>query len=94
MPTLIILVAGLIVSFAAVPLQNTEWAEGFRSEITAEGGEEELGEEGEMAGGIIMVIGPLLKVTILMGIGVGLTSLVAWIIRRLRRTVSAEPTAS
>lgn len=30
-PTFITLLAGLIVSLAAVPLQNTDWAEGFRA---------------------------------------------------------------
>lgn len=92
-PTLIILAAGLIVSFAAVPLQNTEWAEGFRTESGEERGEEGFGAEGEMPGGIIMVIGPLIKVTILMGIGVGLTSLALWIIRKIRRALGAQPAA-
>lgn len=89
-PILIILAAGLIVSFAAVPLEDTAWAEGIRTEASAAGGAEGFGDEGEMPGGIIMVIGPLIKVTILMGIGVGLTSLGAWIIRRIRRVVNAE----
>ena len=75
-PTLVILVAGLIVSFAVVPLQDTEWAEGFRTEVGAEGVEEGFGEEGEMPGGAIMVILPLIKVSILMGIGALLTALV------------------
>ncbi|MEM7134208.1 MAG: hypothetical protein AAF702_48510 [Chloroflexota bacterium] len=82
-PTLIILLAGLIVSFAAVPLQNTEWAEGIRTEV-GEGAEGAEGE-GSPPGGIIMIIAPLLKVTILMGIGGLLTALVLWIIGKVKR---------
>jgi len=107
-PTLIILVAGLIVSFAALPLQNTEWAESFRAGVgesgdgvAAEGAEgveviadgQEDGQEGDAPGGIIMVIGPLIKVTLLMGIGGLLTVLVLWIIRMVRRTGSGSSEA-
>lgn len=91
-PTLIILLAGLIVSFAAVPLQNTEWADGIRTGFSEDGegsereeadGERAVGEEGR-PGGVIMIIGPLIKVTILMGIGGLLTALVLWIIGKVK----------
>lgn len=86
-PTLIILFAGLIISFAAVPLQSTEWAEGIRAEADghSEGSEGE-GREGPsegLLGSVLMVILPLVKVSLLMGIGVLLTTLVSWIIRRI-----------
>lgn len=88
-PTIIILLAGLIVSFAAVPLQDTEWADGFRTEVgeRGEGVEAEGAEsrEGGQPSGVLSVIGPLIKVTILMGIGGLLTALVLWIIGRIKR---------
>ena len=97
-PTLIILLAGLIVSFAAVPLQNTEWAEGFRTGVSESGGGVEAegaegsegGEEDSAPGGVLIVIGPLIKVTILMGIGGLLTALVLWVIRMARRIGSGR----
>ncbi len=83
MPTLLILIAGLIVSFAVVPLQSTEWAENFRAESGEGGGE---GFEGEGAPPMaLLIILPLVKVSLLMGIGGGLTALVLWIIRRVKR---------
>jgi len=86
-PTLIILIAGLLISFAAVPLQNTEWAEGMRAEADEHNeGSEAEGREGPpegLLGGVLMVILPLVKVSLLMGIGVLLTTLVSWIIRRI-----------
>jgi len=87
-PTLIILLAGLLISFAAVPLQNTEWAEGMRAEADGhnEGAERE-GREGPpdgLLGSVLMVLLPLVKVSLLMGIGVLLTTLVSWIIRRIK----------
>ena len=96
-PTLIILLAGLIVSFAAVPLQNTEWAEGFRTGVSERGeGVEAAGAEGSEGGqpsGVFMVVGPLIKVTILMGIGGLLTALVLWIIRMARGSGSGRSEA-
>ena len=100
-PTLIILLAGLIVSFAAVPLQNTEWAEGFRTGVSERGeGVEAAGAEGSEGGqeggtpsSALMVVGPLIKVTILMGIGGLLTALVLWIIRMARGSGSGRSEA-
>lgn len=98
-PTLIILLAGLIVSFAALPLQNTEWAEGFRTGVSergevseAEGVAGNAGgeEEGEPSGGVLIVIGPLIKVAILMGIGGLLTALGLWTIHIARGSGKAR----
>ena len=92
-PTLIILVASAIVILAALPAANTDWAEGIRSNSherheRGEAGQEfEEGEGGEGSegrprpSGVLMIVGPLIKVTILMGIGGLLTALVLWIIR-------------
>jgi len=92
-PTLIILIAGLIVSFAVVPLQNTEWAESLRVE-SSEGGEPEGFGDGENAPPMaLLIILPLVKVSLLMGIGGGLTALVFWIIRRVKR-IRAGPAAA
>lgn len=86
-PTLIILIAGLIISFAVVPLQDTEWAESIR--MSAGGFDENFEEdgmsEGESFSRIAMVIFPLIKVTLLMGVGGLLTALVLSIIRIIKR---------
>ena len=85
-PMLIILVAGLVVSFAAIPLQNTEWAENMRTEVGAEGEERaDFAEEGGPPNSSLMIILPLVKVTVLMGIGGALTALVLWLIRLFKR---------
>ncbi len=89
-PAIVILLAGLIVSFTVVPLQNTEWAESTRAGRSESGkGVEapgvEVREEGDPLGGILMVVGPLIKVTILMSIGGLLTALVLRIISRIKR---------
>lgn len=98
-PTLIILLAGLLVSFAAVPLANTEFAEGVRGDLAAEStgpaatdGESTEGgstEEEAPLSGVVLLL-PLVKVAALMGIGVGLTTLVTRIIRRFR-TATPKP---
>ena len=94
-PTLIILVASAIVILAALPAANSEWAEGIRnnSRDQREGQQFEEGEGGEggegreaaegrgRPSGVFMIVAPLIKVTILMGIGGLLTALVLWIIR-------------
>lgn len=85
-PILIILVAGLVVSFAAVPLQDTDWAENMRMEVGAEGEERaNFTEENSPPNSSLLVILPLVKVTILMGIGGALTALVLWLIRVFQR---------
>lgn len=68
-PTLIILLAAAVVCVAFLPLAGTEWADGFRLTTDV------VQEEGVPAGGIIMIVGPLIKVAILMGIGALLTAL-------------------
>ena len=93
-PIVIILAAGLIVSFAAVPLENSEWAESIRAESSAGGEEEGLDGEGELPNGAVLVILPLIKVTILMGIGAGLTAFVLRLIRTFRSPTGARETTS
>jgi len=65
-PVLIIIAAAALIVVLALPLASTEWAESFRpaGEIGSES--ELLAEEGVSGLGIIMVIGPLIKVTIFM----------------------------
>lgn len=105
-PALIILLAGLLVSFAAIPLQNTAWAENTRAEVGSEGGVgEALGEEGEpssevsgeipsgVPGGVLTMILPLVKVIIFMGIGGLLTALALWIIRLFMRPQAKASTS-
>ncbi|MCB0132681.1 MAG: hypothetical protein KDD78_17585 [Caldilineaceae bacterium] len=92
-PTLIILLAGLVVSFAALPLANTEWAEGFRTDVGEEqpaaqegAGQAEAGEP--QMGGVATAILPVVKVMLFMGVGVLLTMLGRGIVRlagRFRR---------
>ena len=97
-PTLIILLAGLIVSFAALPLANTEWAAGFRTDMGEEqptnqaGSGQAAGRQAEAGepemGGVATAILPVVKVMLFMGVGVLLTMLGRGIIRlagRFRR---------
>ncbi len=87
-PTLIILLAGLLISFAAVPLANTDFAEGFRSGSTAEIAEAEpVGEEEVALSGALLLL-PLVKVAVIMGIGAGLTTLVTRGVRRISGATS------
>lgn len=87
-PTLIILVAGLVVSFAALPLANTEFAEGIRGDSTVEStgaeatGAEPAEEDVALSGALVLL--PLVKVAAFMGVGAGLTMLVTRLIRRIR----------
>lgn len=63
-PIVAITIAAAIVMLLIAPLEATEWANGFRGGVTA------VGNEGFEAGtgGITMIIGPLIKVTLLMGV--------------------------
>lgn len=63
-PILAITIAAAIVMLLIAPLDATAWADGIRGSVTAVGGE---GSE-ELPGGIIMIIGPLIKITLLMGV--------------------------
>lgn len=93
-PTLIILLAGLIVSFAVVPLQNTEWADTIRAaaSVDVEANEGFEGEDAPTTGALMMLL-PLVKVAIFMGVGAALTALIAWIIRLFKRTPSRAATS-
>ena len=87
-PMLIILVAGLLVSFAALPLANTEFAEGVRGRArdgaATENVDAQTATEEEVALSGLLLLLPLVKVALLMGVGAGLTALVLWIIRKFK----------
>lgn len=90
-PALLILFAGLIIGFAAVPLENTEWAESIRAGVGIGGeGGEGLAGEGQSPASVVALIGPLIKVAALMGIGALLTALGLWLIRMVRQTGSGR----
>ena len=74
-PSIIILIAAALVIFAALPLASTEWADSFRveNELSSNSEREAIEQEGENAPAILMVILPLIKVTIFMGVGALLT---------------------
>lgn len=90
-PTLIIIVASFVVVFAFWPLENSSFADGFRTgEVVAgEGGEEPFGENGRLTGAAALL--PLIKVAALMGIGVLFTAIgtgIARFINRMRTPAS------
>ncbi len=90
-PTVIIIVAAFIVIFAFWPLENTSFADGFRTggEI-AETAEEGFGENGRLTGFAALL--PMIKVAALMGIGVLFTAIgtgVARLINRFRSSPAA-----
>lgn len=95
-PTVIIIVASFLVIFAFWPLENSSFADGFRSGevVDAEGGEaageeEGLGENGRLTGATALL--PLIKVAGLMGIGVLFTAIgtgIARLINRMRTPAS------
>ncbi len=75
-PTIIILLAAALVVIAALPLAETEWANSFRVENELGDSSEPFEREGENAPAVLMFILPLVKVTIFMGVGVLLTTLI------------------
>ncbi|KAA3665413.1 MAG: hypothetical protein DWQ04_00750 [Chloroflexi bacterium] len=87
----IILLAGLVVVALALPLSNTEWAEGLRTEtgVVEEGFSAEEGasvgeEEGrEMSSGVMLVM-PIMKQVFMMGIPGLITLGVLKLTRRFR----------
>lgn len=91
-PILLITIASAIIMFAIAPLDSSEWAEGIRSGFNAEEGEGVQGEDGP-PGGIFRFVGPLIKITILMGIPGLITVGVRNLIRRLsnRSAAGAAP---
>ena len=66
-PIILIIIASTIIMLAIAPLDSSEWAEGMRADFSAET-ESEPSADGERPSGIFMLIGPLIKITILMGI--------------------------
>ncbi len=75
LPIVIIIVASALVVLASMPLAQTEWADDMRGEFVGEGAESDNAGEGEAPPdmGVLIYIAPLIKVTLLMGIGAGLT---------------------
>ena len=69
-PILAITIASAVVMLLIAPLEATEWAAGIRAGLSAEGTE---AIEGGAPSGLIAIIGPLIKITILMGIPALLT---------------------
>lgn len=87
-PIVLIMIASMLVMFAIAPLDSSEWAEGVRADFLTEGGEDEPFADGEGPPGILLIIGPLLKITFLMGIP-GLITL--GILRLVRRFGKRSP---
>lgn len=89
-PTLIILAAAALVILVSLPLAQTDWANGLRTSFEAQEGGEEIatveGGEAESADmGALIYIAPLIKVTILMGVGGLLTILALGVIKLISR---------
>lgn len=78
-PIVMITIASAIVMLLLAPLDATAWAEGFRGGASAENTE-------AFDGGfsIIMIIGPLIKITIIMGVPALITLGVRRLIGRAR----------
>ena len=92
-PIVAIIIASALVMFAIAPLDSSEWAESMRAEFSAEGGEDEPFAEGEGLPGVLLIIGPLLKITFLMGIPGLITLSILRITRRFgkRSPAGAAP---
>jgi len=91
-PTIIILVASLIMTLAILPLANTEFADGIRADAITEGegGEE---EPGDMPSAVRYVIG-FIKEFLLMGVAGLITYTILRIVRhfsRKRKKVEITP---
>ena len=81
-PILAITIAAAIVMLLLAPLDATEWANGFRVGVPA------VGNEGfeNSPDGITTIIGPLIKVTLLMGAPALMTLGARSLIRRSRKS--------
>ncbi len=62
MPILIIGLVSALLTFAMLPLAETEWAEGIRTAFRA------ADQERERPGRIFLMVAPLLKVAVFMGV--------------------------
>lgn len=84
-PALILIIAALIVAFASILLENTEWAEGIRAGFeagdSAAAAEVASSEAGPPDIDVAIYFLPLLKVLLFMGIGAFFT----WLARRIIR---------
>ncbi len=79
-PIVLITIASAIVILAIAPLDGSAWAEGMRAGASAEGG-----EALDQLSGIIRFIGPLIKITLLMGVPGLITLGVRRAVRRVRK---------
>lgn len=96
-PIVAIIVASAIVMFAIAPLDSSEWADSMRGEFSAEaeGRDGEPFAEGEGGpSGILRFIGPLIKITILMGVPGLITMGILRITRRFGQRSPAGATPS
>lgn len=80
-PILAITIAAAILMLLIAPLDATTWAAGFRVDVVAVARE---GLEGDAPGGIAAIIGPLIKITLLMGVPALITLSVRNLIGRKR----------
>lgn len=82
---LILIIAALVVAFASIPLQNTEWADGIRAGFetgeTVADAESAVGEAGSSDIGVAIYFLPLVKVFLFMGVGAFFT----WLAKRIIR---------
>ena len=83
-PVVIILLAAALVILLVSPLESTGFAEGIRASLSAEGARANEGAERSIPA-FALVILPVFKVVILMGVGVVLTSLGLWMSRLGRK---------
>ncbi len=79
-PILAITIAAAILMLLLAQLDATTWADGFRVGVTNEG------FEGDTRSGIVAIIGPLIKIALLMGLPALLTLGVRNLIGRLRKS--------
>ena len=95
-PTLIILVAAAVVVLAGLPLAQTDWADGMRSNFGGQGTEQVVEAEDSRGGedmGVFVYVAPLFKVTILMGIGGLLTASGLGIVKLVPRWIHSRPSS-
>lgn len=90
-PIIAVIIASAIIMFALDLLDNSDWADSMRAGISveAEGGEGDFTEEGESPINILSIIGPLLKITIFMG----LPGLITLAVLRLTRRFGKQSAA-
>ncbi len=86
LPVAIVLAAVVLIIVLALPLADTEWANGFRVTDAAGGEGESFLEESGTASVflfLLLLFVPVAKVALLMGVGGLLTALIRWLSKRL-----------